>query len=549
MQAHSSIWLARGRRVAASAARRRRRPPRRPTPPSGRSRARRPMSTRAARRTARASNFAELRGRALARGQPDRPGQLRDLLPAGPLLERRREEQRRGRQLRRRRDVDAGRPCRRTPAARDGGEFERASDPWISFSPNGVLHSMSLVTDPDPPSGGFGDNGMVANRSFDGGLTWEASKQLITDTNPRFLNDKNSMTADPNDSDFVYAVWDRLQQAGGDVNNPENRRGLGLQGADLLHPLDEQRGDVRAGAEDLRDGAQQADDRQPDRRRARERGRLAVRLLRRHDELVEPAGTESGRSTWRTSARTTTDRTWTKPKRGRRHAADGAVPLQQRDRPGGRRRHPCPEPDPEGNCPVRAGDLLPEVAVNRVNGNLYARLAWTCASTASAHDQIAFTQSTDGGNSWSAPIKVNLTPPNADPDNEQAFTPSVHVADDGTVAVSYFDFRNNAHERRRRHDRPLGGALPRRRARTARTRRAGTRRRGRRRCRSTCARRRSHAAGSSATTWAWRHGTTRRRRRRVRVDVRRGRRARPVEHLHEPAGALATCRARRCSEH
>ena len=68
---------------------------------------------------------------------------------------------------------------------------------------------MSLVTDHDPPEGGFGDNGMVYNRSTDGGASWEDPIVLIEDTNPRFLNDKNSITADPNDANFVYAVWDR----------------------------------------------------------------------------------------------------------------------------------------------------------------------------------------------------------------------------------------------------------------------------------------------------------------------------------------------------
>ena len=53
-----------------------------------------------------------------------------------------------------------------------GGKYDRASDPWLSFSPNGVLHAMSLVTDADPPAG-FGDNGMAYNRSTDGGLSWE----------------------------------------------------------------------------------------------------------------------------------------------------------------------------------------------------------------------------------------------------------------------------------------------------------------------------------------------------------------------------------------
>jgi hypothetical protein len=30
---------------------------------------------------------------------------------------------------------------------------------------------MSLVTDPDAPSGAFGDNGMMVNRSTNGGLS------------------------------------------------------------------------------------------------------------------------------------------------------------------------------------------------------------------------------------------------------------------------------------------------------------------------------------------------------------------------------------------
>src|SRR2546422_955478 len=32
-----------------------------------------------------------------------------------------------------------------------GGTFERASDPWLSFSPNGTVHQISLALDIDPP--------------------------------------------------------------------------------------------------------------------------------------------------------------------------------------------------------------------------------------------------------------------------------------------------------------------------------------------------------------------------------------------------------------
>jgi len=51
--------------------------------------------------------------------------------------------------------------------------------------------------------------------------------------------------------------------------------------------------------------------------------------------------------------------------------------------------------------------------------------------------------STDGGRSWSPAIKVNQTPTNEPNYDQQAFTPSVDVASDGTVTVSYYDFRNN----------------------------------------------------------------------------------------------------------
>jgi hypothetical protein len=323
----------------------------------------------------------------------------------------------------------------------DGGEFERASDPWMSFSPNGVLHSMSLVTDPDPPGGGFGDNGMVANRSFDGGLTWEASKQLITDRDPRFLNDKNSMTADPNDSDFVYAIWDRLQTAGSDVNAPaENRRGLGFKGPVYFTRSTNNGATYEPPRKILETGANKQT---IGNQIVVEPASLGGSLFDFFDDITNSSRRLGGVGPLNFAFIRSDNHgsTWTKPRR----AAD-MLPMAlfrfssviDPDSPPA----PCPEPDPQGNCPVRAGDLIPEVAVNRTNGRLYG--VWQDARfDGFTHDDIAFTQSTDGGNTWSAPIKVNLTPSNADPDNEQAFTGSVHVADDGTVAVSYFDFRNN----------------------------------------------------------------------------------------------------------
>jgi hypothetical protein len=40
-------------------------------------------------------------------------------------------------------------------------------------------------------------------------------------------------------------------------------------------------------------------------------------------------------------------------------------------------------------------------------------------------------------------VKVNNTPTNIPTGNQQAFNPAVDVAQDGTVSVTYYDFRNN----------------------------------------------------------------------------------------------------------
>ena len=54
-----------------------------------------------------------------------------------------------------------------------------------------------------------------------------------------------------------------------------------------------------------------------------------------------------------------------------------------------------------------------------------------------ARDGIAFSRSDDGGRSWSAPVQVNRAP------SVPAFVPAVAIADDGTIGVTYYDFRNN----------------------------------------------------------------------------------------------------------
>ena len=323
-----------------------------------------------------------------------------------------------------------------------GGPFERATDPWISFSPNGVLHGMTLSIDPDPPTGGFGDNAMIYNRSTNGGLTWQAPIVLRQDTDPNYLNDKNSMTADPNHSNLVYAVWDRAQDPSRAQHATENPIGRGFKGpiwftrttngGDSWEPA---RKIYESGANKQTIGNQ-----------------IVVRPEAVGGELFDFFGDIVNRSRRRggigpvlISFIVSTDHgaTWSKPR-----SIDDQLPMSlfRGSSTLDLEPHPCPNGDPDGPCPIRGGDFIPEVAVNESNGNLYA--VWMDArfsffqTGAFRWDSVAYSQSTNGGRTWSPPIQVNATPPGS-PQNSQAFTPSVDVGADGTVTVTYYDFRNN----------------------------------------------------------------------------------------------------------
>src|SRR4029453_236475 len=106
--------------------------------------------------------------------------------------------------------------------------------------------------------------------------------------------------------------------------------------------------------------------------------------------------------------------------------------------------------DPDDAAPHRTGDINPEAVVDPASGAVY--VVWQ-DNRFGPRSSIAFSQSLDGGISWSSPIRVNQTPA-ADPGepagNNQAFTPMVQVLNDGTVAVSYYDFPHN----------PAGGGPP-----------------------------------------------------------------------------------------
>ena len=90
-----------------------------------------------------------------------------------------------------------------------GGTIQRASDPWVSIGPMGTVFVSSLAVNLDA-TGQTLSSSILVSRSTDGGLTWGPPTTLITD-GPNYMDDKESITADPVNPNLVYAVWDRIK--------------------------------------------------------------------------------------------------------------------------------------------------------------------------------------------------------------------------------------------------------------------------------------------------------------------------------------------------
>jgi hypothetical protein len=90
--------------------------------------------------------------------------------------------------------------------------------------------------------------------------------------------------------------------------------------------------------------------------------------------------------------------------------------------------------DPETNMPIR--DSCCGGIAAGANGVL--AVTWQDSRfTGGAYDAIAFSQSIDGGFTWSAPIRINGEPA------VRALIPSIAIRADGTIGVTYYDFRSN----------------------------------------------------------------------------------------------------------
>ena len=286
----------------------------------------------------------------------------------------------------------------------DAGDFERASDPWISFSPDGRAHYMSLSF-----KDSVSENAMAVASSDDGGLTW-TEPTIITgspaqDANGRSLfHDKNTITADPNDPNLVYATWTLFRWGNTAVLFSGSTDGG--KSWTRARPVDAFATVGPAEQVFFRQGAQIVV--QPD-------GTLVNFYYRILFDRI------TGRVTFDHATYQSRDqgRHWDKVESQiSTHQSVNAF-------------------DPELGVPVRDAGDIPDVAVNRTDGTLY--IVWQ-TQRPSGFVGVDIARSTDGGRTWSAPVAAN---PNQPDDSVQTFIPTVAVNDAGLVGVLFYDLRKD----------------------------------------------------------------------------------------------------------
>jgi len=291
-----------------------------------------------------------------------------------------------------------------------GGPYLRASDPWVSFAPNGDLYAISLsfagTANPN-------HNAILVSKSTNLGNSWGPPVAVAEDDTNGL--DKQSITADPTNSSYVYAAWDRILTPGGSTRASD-------QGIIHSRSFKSQTFFTRS-----TDGGASWETPQQlfvDTSFSGSIGSI-IGVLGDGKTLLDGLLTY-GAADWKggpcgsMSILRSTDRgeTWTrKPIIVAPYSCTyvGAH-------------------NPDTGALVRSGGL-PDLAVDGST----AYMVWEDAlPSAPRTGRILFSQSTDGGITWSEPIVISHTPAGVD-----AFVPTVAVNSNHVVGVSYYDFRNN----------------------------------------------------------------------------------------------------------
>jgi hypothetical protein len=264
----------------------------------------------------------------------------------------------------------------------DGGPYERASDPWVALGLDNRAYYASIAFNARSP-----ENGVYLSASSDGGRSW--GDPVAVHTSRLDFDDKESVVVDSRpDSPFhgrVYVAWDT-------VGNNGSQHPFVASSDDFGQTFSPPVAVTTQG--------------------------INIGII----PLVGPGGRLNvvwGRAADFSGSRFTLFSS---------HSEDGGATFSA----------PVAIADTHavGVEGQRTGEELPSTAIDPTNGDLY--VVWGDSRFTPGVDQAVLSRSTNGGESWTSPLRVSDGPADA-----PAFTPAVAVDANGRIGVCYYSLRND----------------------------------------------------------------------------------------------------------
>jgi hypothetical protein len=295
-----------------------------------------------------------------------------------------------------------------------GGTLDRASDPTVAFSSDGsTVYQAGLAFNANGPAFG-GTSSVQVSRSTDGGKTWQQPVIVKEDTSTTVLNDKDWITADPTNSRNAYVVWDRLVSPSVNANPGAFETAAALRGPSWFSETTD-RGTTWTTPKIMYDPGQK-NQTIGNEIVAPAAGPAAGDLLDGFTLILNKGvgGKNFRQATYVAVIRSTNGgATWSAPTIVNPLVVADASSLDGQQ--------------------YRTADDLPQFTTNPINGNLY--VVWQDGRfSTTGQPKVAFSESTDGGTTWSTPTEIDQAPAGA-----ATFTPQIAVNSAGTIGVTYYD--------------------------------------------------------------------------------------------------------------